>query len=381
LKIGGYARADFGYNTLDHSNRAVSGSTSAASHDQTSFQSKIQLGFDARTDTDYGLLRSFVLFDIFTGNNGRQLWQNGSAFSGTSIYMDKAYIQFGGLTAGYAESFFSFYDNYFGDTYFAPYAGSGIFTQQLLAYTAQFGGGFSATASIEDPVSGRGGFGGPGAPGFGPDKLSNGGTKMPNLIANFAYSGDLGKFQAMAALHQASALLDDNGSETKYGYAFGAGFSLNVPGTNNGYIAMEGDYAKGASVFTGVANMQDGIAGAPNAYDADMVAGGGFKLTTAWALTGEAGINLTPSLKAMAFGSFGRYNAASGALFDGDYTTYVAGGQLEYTVVKDLQIGGEVSYQGTKAKGDAQVELADGTLLDKQKTGGWIFGMRIRRTF
>lgn len=51
--------------------------------------------------------------------------------------------------AGYAHSFFGFYDNEYGDTIWAPYYAQSS-TVNLLAYTAQFGGGLSGTLSIED---------------------------------------------------------------------------------------------------------------------------------------------------------------------------------------------------------------------------------------
>ncbi|MDQ0392712.1 porin [Labrys monachus] len=373
LKISGNIRADYGFNTATNSNRQAGQSNRATN--QTAFQGRFQLGFDARTDTDYGLLRSFILIDVLTGTTGSQQWQTGfNSTASSTFYVDKAYIQFGGLTAGYAESFYSFYDNYFGDTYFAPYFGSGIFTQNLLAYTAQFGGGLSATVSMEDPGSGRGGFGG------ADGALVNGGTKMPNFVANVLYDSAWGKAQVMGAIHEADALGLSSG-ETKYGYAFGAGLSVNLPVMTGAYVALEGDYGNGASAFTGVRNNQFSPAGAPNAYDADIVAGGGTKTTTSWALTGEAGVNLTPQLKAMIFGSYGRYNAPSGALDDGDFTSYVAGGQLEYEIVKNMSIGAEVSYVGTNAKGLAQVMLADGEELAKQKTNALVAGVRLKRTF
>src|SRR4029077_15318217 len=74
---------------------------------------------------------------------------------GTDVTADKAYIQFGGLTAGYAHSFYGIYDAEYGNTILASY-----FTYQdttnLLAYTATFGGGFSATLSVEDGKHTRG---------------------------------------------------------------------------------------------------------------------------------------------------------------------------------------------------------------------------------
>ena len=59
-------------------------------------------------------------------------------------------LQFAGLTAGRASSFFDFYTHDF--EFYGATAGSDNSSTNLLAYTATFGDGVSATLSIEDPV-------------------------------------------------------------------------------------------------------------------------------------------------------------------------------------------------------------------------------------
>src|SRR5581483_2088262 len=65
----------------------------------------------------------------------------------TGVFLDSAFVQWGGLTTGRIQSFFDFYaDN---DSWHGL-ADSDVVTQAL-AYTYTFGNGFSATLSIEDP--------------------------------------------------------------------------------------------------------------------------------------------------------------------------------------------------------------------------------------
>ena len=59
--------------------------------------------------------------------------------------VDKAFIQFAGLTVGRASAFFDF-------EIAAATAGSDVFSTNLPADTAAIGNGLSATLSIEDPV-------------------------------------------------------------------------------------------------------------------------------------------------------------------------------------------------------------------------------------
>ena len=143
--------------------------------DKSSFGATGRFAIDARTQTDYGLLRAYTRVDFSrgTGNNyfgsgsglrrgtafsyGSATPGGFSSFSGvdpnhnvleTSVNISAAFVQFGGLTAGRIQSFFDFYaDN---DTWFGT-TDSDTLTQAL-AYTYTFGSGFSATLSIEDPA-------------------------------------------------------------------------------------------------------------------------------------------------------------------------------------------------------------------------------------
>ena len=64
---------------------------------------------------------------------------------------DKAFIQFAGLTAGRASSFFDFYAHDF--ELQTATAGSDLQSTNLLAYSTKLGtSGFSATLSLEDPL-------------------------------------------------------------------------------------------------------------------------------------------------------------------------------------------------------------------------------------
>src|SRR5690349_5115190 len=88
LRIGGRVRADYIY--VEPETRA---------DDATGFRARGRIQLDARTATAYGLLRTFVRFEMTrdTGSYG---------FSATSPNVAEAFIQFGGLTAGRAVSFF-----------------------------------------------------------------------------------------------------------------------------------------------------------------------------------------------------------------------------------------------------------------------------------
>src|SRR5580704_10939046 len=122
LKIGGEIRADYrAYGNTKHETRDVN---------RVAFQGEGRIWFDARTDTDWGLLRSYFQIDA----DGYTYSKTGNGKSNNFI-VDKAFIQFGGLTAGFAHSFFGYYDNFYGDTIFGPYYAESS-SVNLLAYTA-----------------------------------------------------------------------------------------------------------------------------------------------------------------------------------------------------------------------------------------------------
>ena len=104
---------------------------------------------DTRAQTDYGIVRSYARTGIqwTTGDNV-------NAGSGAQAYIDRAFLQFGGLTAGRAVSFFDIYSfslhSYQTNIIGSDTGGTGI---NLFGYTADFKDGFSASVSAEEHTS------------------------------------------------------------------------------------------------------------------------------------------------------------------------------------------------------------------------------------
>jgi hypothetical protein len=162
IRIGGRARFEY-----------VLSNTFARNADPSSFRALARIVLDARTQTEWGLLRADIRVE-FTRDSGTNWFGSGNGaragtkfsfvgpagtfptFSGadtvgnrlrTGLSIPNAFVQWGGLTAGRVQSFFDFYAG--NDTWFGI-ADSKVLTQAL-AYTYTFGSGFSATLSIEDP--------------------------------------------------------------------------------------------------------------------------------------------------------------------------------------------------------------------------------------
>ena len=112
------------------------------------------ISWDVRQQTEYGTLRTYIRF-------GAENTTPGATGGGTTFnpFWDRAFIQFAGFTVGRSQSFFDLF------TYGGAYSyhnvrvsgDTGASGQNLWAYTAQFGNGFSGTLSLEDPATRRAG--------------------------------------------------------------------------------------------------------------------------------------------------------------------------------------------------------------------------------
>ncbi|WP_413989907.1 porin [Labrys okinawensis] len=393
LQIAGTMRALYGFNSIPGGSYSttpgfVPGRGGGRRDvDSTAFQGRFQLDFDARTQTDYGVLRSYFSIDANFGHPGPQTRPFGS-YSGSNYVVEKAYVEFGGLTAGYAESRFAFYDNYYADTIFAPYAGSGQDgTTGVLAYTAQFGNsGWSATLSLEDPAHARQGILNDNPVGVA--DVAYGGNRYPDIIGDIAYSsGKFDKIQIMAAAHQLWLVGGNPNSSdrSKWGYAVGAGASWEIPVLAGGYFAIEGAYSSGASIYTGAAMNLNATAGSPPNYDGFSV-DGRVENAKAVSVEGELAINFTPNLRGMIFGSYAHFDAPTAVEVDGvgsGFDAYVVGANMKWTVVEGFDVIPEVSYQATHAKVAGFNEIGGEGLYNNSKadTGAVMGGVEFRRSF
>src|SRR5260370_40541236 len=96
----------------------------------------------SRQQTEYGTLRSYLQIGVN---------YDSPQSTATNFSANRAFIQFAGFTIGTAQSFYDFYQSP-ASSFFAPNASNtGDRGWKVFAYTAQYGNGFSATFSIEEP--------------------------------------------------------------------------------------------------------------------------------------------------------------------------------------------------------------------------------------
>ena len=375
IKIGGRVRFEYNY--------------SPAFNRQSSPMGMRGLGrfeLDARTSTEYGLLRAYTRIDFArrTGSlySGTAL-RAGTAYTGTAysyagnaqtqIAFDRAFVQFGGLTAGRSVSFFGFYN---GDLEMVgTTAGDGLITN-LAAYTATFGSGFSATLSVEDPLERRNAYvyanGTSGAVLSATTAGQYGGAAMPDFVLALRADQSWGSAQLSGLLHQVrTAGLSGNPGQingtagapagSDYGWALNAGVKINLPMLAKGdAFYLQGTYGQGATT-TVLANPQGwGGAGAGVGRvtvlvpDAVITNTGQTSLVTAWGITAAMLHYWAPTVRQGLFASYigtdvpaGAYVAAGGAASANNLTNaqyWTVGTNVIWSPVRGLDIGAEVNY-------------------------------------
>ncbi|WP_417684317.1 porin [Roseibium sp.] len=216
LRVGGRVRANYTTSNFGEDNTDGFGDRADANY---TFDAYGYLYLDSRTNTEFGLLRTFTEIELSSGD---------------AVGLGKAYIQWGGLTFGHATSFFDYFT---GQSFAGPVTRNwSDKTTNLIAYTAAFGNGLSATVSLEDA---------------GVRASSNeGGKRYPDLVANLRVDQGWGSAQLSGAIHDnvsADATVD-----SELGWAVGAGVIVKLPMLSSGSnLAFQAQYADGALSYIG----------------------------------------------------------------------------------------------------------------------------------
>jgi hypothetical protein len=368
LRVSGRARFEAGYTQSYTRGNANNGG------DLMGYQGLGRLNLDARTQTAYGTLRAFVRFDL-ASRTGAYLYSGtlnriAGAFPGLgidtfnraqqSVNVDKAFIQFAGLTAGRAASFYDFYAHDF--EIIGTSLGSDVASTNLLAYTATFGEGFSATLSVEDPIFrktplfGNGAATvanaqyqvfGAGSGNFTPVIAVNAAgvpvgeafydvvqrSRMPDFVGVLRYDAAWGSAQLSAAVHELNTgnanlivplpgIVSTAGATaprptTEYGWAVQGGVKINLPFIAAGdSLYLQGSYGEGATMYTGYNRYNGAYAPSGNVaagssfnnFYSDAVIDpftGRMELSTSWTVVGSYLHYWTPEWRSAFIGSYG----------------------------------------------------------------------------
>jgi hypothetical protein len=363
LKVGGYVRGEYAYNwgqslASDPFNQASGSMKDRTDGQDFTMRTRAYAWFDSRQQTEYGTLRTY--FQMGVNYDNPVGFSSTGAVNGFSA--NRAFIQFAGFTIGTAQSFYDFYSSP-ASSFFGPLSSdTGDGGWKVFAYTAQFGNGFSATFSFEEPRSQASALpesgvintnlGNPVLGIINPD-ADRAKVRFPDIVQNWRVDQAWGSAQLMVAGHDVSggyyaanagALNTPvpctspvagflgagagtiTGSEVcghpadKVGWAVGGGARLNAQ--NGDYFQFQANYTQGAIRY--VAFTPAG-AFSPIQFNGQNMGYGIFsdgvfsnatgevQLTTAWGINAAYDHLWTPQLRTSIYGVYTRFEYGNNA--------------------------------------------------------------------
>ncbi len=278
LKVGGRVRFELAAQTLKNAVRTRSAGGGAGTFlskngmDAIGWNSRGYLSMDARTQTAWGTVQTVILMRINSASGTlANAYANGTVVAGNAFTptLENAYIRFAGFTFGRAYSNFTTIPPYMWNTDQVGGFGAGV---KQLAYTATFGGGFSATIALEDkndsgPQITANALGAPNgcvapcvpvaatATAVGPNRLPNviGNLRVDQAWGWAQLSGAVGQTTANFATPAALAVIGNNGPLIKKtGWAVAGSARINLPMLAAGsHLHFSAGYSDGLINYVG----------------------------------------------------------------------------------------------------------------------------------
>ena len=370
------------------------------------------LNADVRSQTGYGELKAYMSMrfsqdtlpsgpfgggKIALSNTATTgIKQNAGLFQGlpsNSFYIDAGYVQWAGITAGIAHSFYDFYThNYEIEDY--TFGGSDQ-PITLFGYTAKVGG-FSASASVEDPAARRVGDSTAdiGTAQNNPKNattaayLTYGAVKVPEIVGNMRFDAPWGAVQVSGALHEVNSApifgCSSAGSggincgnvgdkyrlalgttpSSVWGFALQGGVKVKLDAISPGdsatvqvsYAQGAMNYVNGVNYYNGTANVySNGLSIGVPVNDAFVLPNGSIALSKATGVFAGVQHYWAPTVRSALFGSYMQITnplaaqlltagADNAKVWDIGFNTF-------WSPVKAIDIGAEVVYTDLKLSG------------------------------
>lgn len=344
LRIGGYLWIEGYYNTY---------SAYPPNYDKAYSIATGALIIDTRTDTEYGVVRSY--FETRYQWRTSDPWSDGpntpTGNKSAQLDLRDIYVQFAGFTVGHTQSVFDFYGN--ANVFGTDAATIGDDTRlNLIAYTYELSRSLSTTLALEDAADRQSGILARSPSLFGPADFQAG-VGAPDVVANLKSQASWGTLQLSGALHQVSATTLDTPLATVnggWGYALQAGAMFNLPAFGEGdTLYLQAAYAKGATSYLG---LQD-PSGAYDPPDAFLGAFGEVHKVSGWSATASFLHNWNEHWSSALFGGYAAYdfnNTGVQASYGASGGTNLnVGGYLAFTPVKQFTIALQYDYNSNAA--------------------------------
>jgi hypothetical protein len=368
LKMGGWVRAEYGYG--DNGNLAW-GWANSNSNDRgtnnSTFRARGYITADAREQSEYGTIRSYIAVGVSDSNVGANTASN-------TFSANRAFVQFAGFTFGVSQSFYDFYSVPATALWGAyPASDTGDPGWMVMGYTAQFGNGLSASIAAEERRNTtiyRGSTS---------TSSVYGGFQVPDGVANLRVDQKWGSAQIMGAIHQVNSLYYSStaGSghpDEEVGFAVGAGGKIFAPMIGMGdYLQFQVNYTEGALRYvfmtpnsnwfkadgaeSGFGLLSDGVYGG-TLTGTGTGAATSVQLTTAWGVNAAYEHFWNRSWKTSVYGGYAEvsYNDTANSLLclgntgpvtngcDNDWQTWWIGSRTQWNLDSATYLAVDVLY-------------------------------------
>ncbi len=342
LRIRGRVRAEYRFNNFG----AGPNDWSDRTRNSTSTRARGYLRFDARTQTEYGLLRAYIDFFATVDTPGFIQTDSSDPFvnepvgsfgvqqDNTIPTLDFAFVQFGGMTIGRAQSFYDFWTGYaYGAITTVAYSDRNLW---LGGYTFDLGNGLSTSWSVEDRTARQQDlFAGEYLDSFGFFQ-GYGGMRFPSLVANIRLDQGWGSAQIMGALTEVRFL--ESFPSGRLGWAVGGGVEIDIPFFNNWISGFQGvvqaTYAQGALGYVH-SDWENVI------FDATDLTNDGSGIGTGWSIAWGFQADFTPEWNAAIQASYAHANQK----FLWNQNQWDVVGKVGWVPVSGFEIGTEVAYR------------------------------------
>jgi hypothetical protein len=347
--------------TAGNSQTALARGVDTNTRDDLGYYTRFNFALDAANNTAYGVLTAHIdiNFNIGSGFNS----PGGAGPLENSVNINHAYLQWAGFTAGVHNSYFSFFGGGEGWENTMSPDRQGYNQPALFAYTATFGGGFSATVSLEDPTVANPTMAA-GAPiawnGSDFAIAANStylGLRAPDIVGAIDLVQGWGGAHVAVVAHNVN--MEDAVGYTlnTWGWAVDGGVKFNLPSIGAGdNIQVQGAWSENAVWYSGMPDAMNGELGAVNGNgvvipfaDAYSNWAGQWATPTAWSIGATAEFHLGPTFfiaPEIAYGQLTWSNSGYGLISD-NVESWTGGAVFHWDPVAHLDFALELLYQST----------------------------------
>ena len=394
LKISGFVTARYAAGPTHDVYTVGSGSTltkSVASRQQDGYGTwtRGRITLDAASNTAYGpLIAHMDMEDAFGGGYIEGYTSAGSPHAVTGnngFQVDKAWITWAGLTAGKVESFFdtAWFDGAVNSDMDLFAADQSV---NAFAYTATFGGGFSATLSLESPINtvASSVYGNAYA-------VTADGDRAPDVVVSLDVKQGWGAAHVAGLLHNVRAQYDNGVSpvatKDAWGWGINGGVNFNLPSLGAGAdfkataTYTDGDYGQsgiGSPWYLNLGGVANNGATGDIYYD-----GTSWQKPKIWTVAAGFDIPLGPTFKISPEASYGHVNLSTSAdsFMSKNWEAFVGGATFEWAPVHNLTFDLDLLYEsGSQDKPNGWATGSE-TSAWKKNFDGFIGELRVERDF